>query len=649
MAQRILIAEDHAQLAASLAAILNKRGYQVTLAEDGVTALTQIVQNPPDLLILDLRMPRLHGIELLKKLRQSPKTKDLPVIISTGVYKGEKYIRAAQSLGVRHYLEKPFKAAALLSAIEAELEAGIKAVGDPLPRHLARALLGHFSGRIDLCGGDRSFQIDLLQGRPAAIHPGISQNDFGSWLQQRGVISAGEYAYYRHGCQGRHTSLVEMGCLEYPELLQEKLAYLTAELVAGFSLPPLEAKLTPFPLPENLQVVAVNVPRILYEGFHRHPPKGDSLLTAHGTSYVALADNYYRFINFLRLNEDEKLLLKRLTGRQTLQQSLTGLDLGRALLRTMTELQMLSFTPTPAEMALPGQRPIRVFFNDLDNEPELTEEKLESFGDVLDEENGSDSGFRVPEAAATASSSDSSTGSLADAVRQTHAELKGKNYYEVFGLRSGDFSFDRLKQSYFALTRQFGPEALMQLGGEEAGLIEDILSTVTTAYNTLSDVVKKENYDQMLGSDKIGLGEKGDDSFQAQVQFQSGKTFLDMEEWDDAERAIQDACNIDPNNGTYMANLAWVIYKNPKNEQSRAMRDKARQMLARALTLERTAEAFAFKGWMHLDAGQDSLAESEFGKAMKLDPRQLFARRGLRQIEDKREQEKRGLFKRMFK
>ena len=81
----------------------------------------------------------------------------------------------------------------------------------------------------------------------------------------------------------------------------------------------------------------------------------------------------------------------------------------------------------------------------------------------------------------------------------------------------------------------------MQLAGEEAGMVEEILSTVTTAYNTLSDVVKKERYDELLGSEKGGLGQKGDDVFQAQVQFQSGKVFIDMEEWDSAEKALQDA------------------------------------------------------------------------------------------------------------
>ena len=54
---------------------------------------------------------------------------------------------------------------------------------------------------------------------------------------------------------------------------------------------------------------------------------------------------------------------------------------------------------------------------------------------------------------------------------------------------------------------------------------EQILSLVSTAYNTLSDVVKKERYDELLGSDSVGLGQKGDDRFQAQVQSQSGKVY----------------------------------------------------------------------------------------------------------------------------
>ncbi|TLM66267.1 MAG: response regulator, partial [Deltaproteobacteria bacterium] len=117
MAPRILIAEDHQPLAESLLQLLKSRGYQAEHAADGIAALRAIAAAPPDLLLLDLKLPGLHGVDLLKKLRQSPRTAALPVIIVSGVYKGDQYRQAAAALGVRHYLEKPFKAGELLAAI----------------------------------------------------------------------------------------------------------------------------------------------------------------------------------------------------------------------------------------------------------------------------------------------------------------------------------------------------------------------------------------------------------------------------------------------------------------------------------------------------------------------------------------------------
>jgi tetratricopeptide (TPR) repeat protein len=219
----------------------------------------------------------------------------------------------------------------------------------------------------------------------------------------------------------------------------------------------------------------------------------------------------------------------------------------------------------------------------------------------------------------------------------------------VFGIKPGKFTIDLLKERYFAVTRQYGPDTLMQLSGDDAGLVEQILATVANAYNTLSDVVKKERYDELLGADKIGLGHQGDDRFQAQVQAESGKVFIGMEEWDNAEKSLQEAVNFDAGNGDYLAHLAWAIYRNPKNAASRAMQEKARQTLNRAIAMERTAPAFAFKGWMLLESGQEALAEAEFNKALRLDARQMLARRGLRVLQEKKEQQKKGLFGRMFK
>lgn len=649
MARKILIAEDHEQLANSIDRLLERQGYQTLLARDGAEALTAILKQQPDLLLLDLRLPKLHGIELLRKLRQSDKTRELPVVIISGFYKGDKYIQAARALGVEHYLEKPFKASELSACVAAALTGeDPQSTGTPLDQLLGETYLDGFSGRYRLQRGAQVQSLDFINGLPVSLRPGFSVADFGDYLRQRGTISRAEYAYYRQTGY-RHASLVEMGCLQYPDLLQEKLAYLTSELIHACDGQPFTTTITPLATPADLQVVAVNLPRILHEAVRRHPGRQarQALLQEHGEHYAATAPAYFSFINFLRLNPAEQALLHRLDGQQRLLELWPAEAEGGQLLILMHRLGMLCFAAEPLTPADPGELPLRALFNADDDEEEIAaEEQLESFADMI----ADDAGASVPEPVAEpVPAQTNEAGGLAAEVRSFHAELQGKNYYQVFDLQQGDFSFDKLKQHYFAITRRFGPEVLMQLGGEEAEQVQEILATVASAYNTLSDVVKKERYDEMLGSDRIGLGQQGDDRFQAQVQFQSGQVFLEMEDWDNAEKALQDACNIDSDNGCYLAHLAWAIYRNPHHRNSRAMQEKARHLLGRGLTLERSAEGFAFKGWMHLDSGQETLAEAEFNKALKLNARLLIARRGLRQLEDKREQEKKGLFRKMFR
>ena len=71
-------------------------------------------------------------------------------------------------------------------------------------------------------------------------------------------------------------------------------------------------------------------------------------------------------------------------------------------------------------------------------------------------------------------------------------------------------------------------------------------------------------------------------------------------------------------------------------------------LLSKSLQMGRCAEAFAFRGWMLLDEGRDGLAEGEFLKALKLNAQESHAQGGMRLIKERREAEKKGLFKRIF-
>ena len=514
--------------------------------------------------------------------------------------------------------------------------------------HLQQAFRNRFSGQLLLSWPESQRAVTFVQGAPVWLHPGFGHRDLGDYLLAGHVISVGEYDYFASRDIHCHEILVQMGCLCYGDLLDARFAYLNQELEEAFAAPPSRGNWQAMDIPASLPLVTINVPQLFYRGFHRHPGQAaDRLLATCLDKYPVPTGTYYRYINFLNLDEDDRQLLPQLDGRHTLAECPGDPAAGAPLLLTLGSLDMLRFADQPEEPVPPADLPVRTFFNAVAEEPSFAAgPQLESFTDLVEEASAEPLAVASvdPPPPASASSDD-----LAQGVRLLAASLEGKNHYEVFGIKPGKFTIELLKERYFAVTRQFGPDILMQLSGGDAVLVEAILTTVANAYNTLSDVVKKERYDELLGSDKIGLGQQGDDRFQAQVQAESGKVFIGMEEWDSAEKALQEAVNFDPGNGDYLAHLAWAIYRNPRNLASRAMQERARQQINLAITMQRTAPGFAFKGWMLLEAGQEQLAEAEFSKALKLDARQMLARRGMRVLREKKEQQKKGIFGRMFR
>ncbi len=97
---------------------LKKEGHQVTSFSNGEDALTRIRQNPPDLLILDLMLPGLQGIELCRILRKDPTTEFLPIIMLTA--KSEEMDRVVGlEMGADDYITKPFSPRELIARINA--------------------------------------------------------------------------------------------------------------------------------------------------------------------------------------------------------------------------------------------------------------------------------------------------------------------------------------------------------------------------------------------------------------------------------------------------------------------------------------------------------------------------------------------------
>ncbi|MDP2743833.1 MAG: response regulator [Dehalococcoidia bacterium] len=92
-------------------------GYAVTVANDGTSALAQLVEHKPDLILLDIRMPGMDGYQVLEHIR---KLSDVPVIMLTRVHEPTA-VEKSLGLGADDFVEKPFLTAVLAARIQAKL------------------------------------------------------------------------------------------------------------------------------------------------------------------------------------------------------------------------------------------------------------------------------------------------------------------------------------------------------------------------------------------------------------------------------------------------------------------------------------------------------------------------------------------------
>lgn len=115
--RKIVVIDDDPEVVKSLSLILTSKGYHVIPATSALEGMGLLANESPDLVILDIRMPRLDGFEFLRSLRQSLKTKDLPVIIASALSDGESRLRAKE-MGAVRYLVKPYEPDELLKAIQ---------------------------------------------------------------------------------------------------------------------------------------------------------------------------------------------------------------------------------------------------------------------------------------------------------------------------------------------------------------------------------------------------------------------------------------------------------------------------------------------------------------------------------------------------
>ena len=103
----ILVADDNADILGLVKAVLERSGYDVVTVSDGAQALASVDQRKPDLAVLDITMPEIDGLEVLRRIRADTRTSGLPVVLLSAQAQEADVVRGFAT-GASAYLKKPF-------------------------------------------------------------------------------------------------------------------------------------------------------------------------------------------------------------------------------------------------------------------------------------------------------------------------------------------------------------------------------------------------------------------------------------------------------------------------------------------------------------------------------------------------------------
>lgn len=122
MTRKILAVDDEPSIVKLVSAALTTRGYEVVTAYDGQDALDKVVLEKPDLIVLDIMMPRMDGREVARRLSKDPKTAKIPIVFLSAIGDLSSQLDTLEELKDVEYLTKPFDVKELGDYVDAMLD-----------------------------------------------------------------------------------------------------------------------------------------------------------------------------------------------------------------------------------------------------------------------------------------------------------------------------------------------------------------------------------------------------------------------------------------------------------------------------------------------------------------------------------------------
>ena len=224
----VLIVEDNKALARTLGQALERGGYDCRQVHDGIAALEAVGKAVPDLILIDLLLPRKDGHSVISMLNAAEATRGIPIIAMSGVLRGADTLKSVVNAGARAFLEKPFEMSVLLDRVSRLIGKPVPAEADtprdsldlahtPAIEVLWSAMQIRTTGAVHFEQDKRHKVVVLDAGKPFAVRSNLAREALGRRLRDSGRIAEGvfEEALRRSRATGKRQGeiLIQMGAI----------------------------------------------------------------------------------------------------------------------------------------------------------------------------------------------------------------------------------------------------------------------------------------------------------------------------------------------------------------------------------------------------------------------------------------------------
>jgi CheY-like chemotaxis protein/Flp pilus assembly protein TadD len=677
--QVVLIVEDDRPLAAALARSVEQMGYVCRQAHDGASALQAVAAAAPDVVLLDLLLPRKDGRAVLQTLQSNDATRALPVIAMSGVFRGREHEQRTLEAGARALLEKPFpteRLEALLRELIGRPRAGTvptrtppapartppAAAADeppaeaadaldlclvPAPEVLWQAVAQGFEGALHFRLRKRHKVVLMEGGRPVAVRSNLAREALGRRLLDAGRIDQPtlDESLRRAQRSGRAQGeiLVELGALTPPELeraLEEQGAEKLLELLSwtegqawrqpGVRELPLASRLEGW-TPERLAL----------RGMERIDP--------------AVLRRILEPLASCRVRRTQLPLapeLRRAAGARLVERAERGVgvaDLGVEALPALYALWRAGALALQApEPGRPSAAPARA--TAAAAPPRAPQPSAPPAAPPPPTATAAPPP-PAPSAAASGPAA-AATGSVPQAERI--ARLRGQleqhrrqDHYQALGVERSD-SPAKIREAFVRAAKSFHPDRFADATPEVRELAGQVFARLSQAHDVLSDPEQRRAYDRELANAASRPADRSAIAriMNAEQRFQEAEAQVRRREWTEAQRTLREVLELDPEEGEYHSLLGWAtLMAEPESERARSA---GLELLRKGIALApRSPSGYYYLGMLHKICGRMAEAETMLRKVVELRPKHGEANQELRLLERRRDKTgpvSRGLF-----